>query len=78
MKFKVFYEDYAGDVPREIESNSAWGAAIEYAKYYDEASEHALVGDGNGIEVVVENEKKERQTFALSAQPSIDYWAQEK
>ena len=73
-KYIIHHPDYLGENGKVIYGYSFMEAAEKYAEYYDE-DEHPLLGDS--IEIWVESENGERKLFELSAEPAINYYANE-
>lgn len=73
--YNVFHEDYMGDDSKEIRAVSHEGAALGYARYYNEHdSEYSLMNDN--IEVKVEKDGI-TQFFLVGAEPDIHYSSDE-
>ncbi len=73
-EYYVFHPDYSGEEPMKFHGDSHYDAAIKYAEYYNTNADYCLMN--KTVEVsVVKVKDGTKQTFNISAEPSVDYYA---
>jgi hypothetical protein len=72
----VFHEDYLGEEPRKIHARRAEDAATKYGEYYNTNGDYRLMDEPICVFVTTITGKGKKQ-YKVSAEPTIDYYANE-
>jgi hypothetical protein len=72
--YKVYYEEYTGDEPKEIRAVTFDDAACKFAEYYNTNCDYVLMGETIDIKIEFCGEIK---FFKVGAEPDVHYSSEE-
>lgn len=69
--YKIYHESFLGKKSKTMEAHTDYGAALDYAEWYNEKNDHALNSDGE--EIIIENPEGHKSRWKIVAEVETKY-----